>query len=198
MSQSDESENNDHDVKLNVNWDQRIKCISNTHKHSVNLHSSLKPGKNVKINENITEKKEEIPLLYSVFTFYRDFHSPTCRVLGQTYCNYLMSWTKVNELVNLFIRKEGVITQNTERMWSVGLKICPPEVKVLDTLYWRLMKGSVSVLQTHTHNLSGRVLSSQSFSIFVKKLCELFPSHSTWIPDEGVWHSNINNHCLVG
>ena len=75
MSDSDESEDSDEDVKFDVDWVQRI--ISSIRKRSDNLGESLQPKKKRKRRWKCRRK-----LPYSVSMFYRDFHSPTCRILG--------------------------------------------------------------------------------------------------------------------
>ena len=174
ISDSDGSEDSDDGIKFDVDWVQRV--ISNIRKRSINLDSSLKPKRKRKRRWKCRRK-----LPYSVSMFYRDFHSPTCmhRVLGhrdakEFRLNYRMPWSETNKLVLLFIRKKWVITQaEVYRRRVGGLKVCPPEVKVLGTLYWL---GEGCSFRT-IYNLSGRVLSSQSFSTFAKKFCKLVKTH---------------------
>ena len=52
MSDSDESEDSDEDVKFDVDWVHRI--ISIIRKRSVNLDVSLQPKKNVNVGENVS------------------------------------------------------------------------------------------------------------------------------------------------
>ena len=68
MSDSDESEDSDEDVKFDVDWVHRI--ISIIRKRSDNLDESLQPKKKRKRRWKCRRK-----LPYSVFMFYRDFHS---------------------------------------------------------------------------------------------------------------------------
>ena len=111
--------------------------------------------------------------------FYRDFHSPTCRVLDdrdakEFRLNYRMPWTEVNKLVHLFVQKKWVITQEEcDHRRVKGQKVCPPEIKILGKLYWL---GEGCSFRT-IYNLSGRVLSYQSFNNFAKKFCKLVRTH---------------------
>ena len=80
----------------------------------------------------------------------------------------------MNKLVRLFIRKKWVITQDEcDKRRVGGLKVCPPEVKILGTLYWL---GEGCSFRT-TCNLSGRVLTAQSFSFCVKNFCKMVKTH---------------------
>jgi len=174
MTDSDEGESSDEDIKFDVNWIQRV--VSNAHKRAANLDASLQPKKKRKRRWKCRRK-----LPYSVSMFYRDYHNPSCQKLGtmdakEFRLNYRMPWTEVRKLVRLFARKKWVITQKEIDQRRVGgLKVCPPEVKILGTLYW-LGEGC----SFHTiYNVSGRVLSSQSFCDFAKKFCKIVRTHLT-------------------
>ena len=172
ISDSEESEDSDADIKFDVDWVHKV--VSNAHKRSARLDASLKPQRKRKRRWKCRRK-----LPYSVSMFYRDFHSPTCRILGhrdakEFRLNYRMPWTEANKLVRLFVHKKWVITQKEcDKRRVGGLKVCPPEIKVLGTLYWL---GEGCSFRT-IYNLSGRVLSSQSFSDFAKKFCKLVKTH---------------------
>ena len=131
---SDESEDSDEDIKFDVDWVQRV--VSSAHKRSGNLDASLQSKKKRKRSWKCRRK-----LPYSVSMFHRDYHSPTCRKLGtkdakEFRLNYRTPWTEVNKFVRLFVRKKWVITQKECDQRRVGVKVCPPEVKILGTLYW--------------------------------------------------------------
>ena len=75
ISDSEESEDSDADIKFDVDWVHKV--VLNAHKRSARLDASLKPQRKRKRRWKCRRK-----LPYSVFMFYRDFHSPTCRILG--------------------------------------------------------------------------------------------------------------------
>ena len=152
-SDSDVSEDNDEDFKFDVDWVQRV--ISNVHKRSESLNSTVKPKKKRKRRWKCRRK-----LPYSVSMFYKDYHNTQCKLLGhrdakEFRLNYRMPWTEADKLVRLFIKNKWVITQDEcDRRRVPGQRVCPPEVKVLGVLYW-LGEGC----SFHTvYNLSGRVL----------------------------------------
>ena len=171
ITDSDESENSEEDIKFDVDWIHRV--VSNSHKRSANLDASLQPKKKRKRRWKCRRK-----LPYSVSMFYRDFHNPSCRKLGtkdakEFRLNYRMPWSEANKLVRLFVRKKWVITQKEIDKRRVKFIVCPPEVKILDTLYWL---GEGCSFRT-IYNLSGRVFSDQSFCNFAKKFCKIVRTH---------------------
>ena len=111
--------------------------------------------------------------------FYRDYHNPNVRTLRHADAkefrlNYRMPWTEVNKIVRLFVNNKWVITQKEcDKRRVKGQRVCPPEIKILGTLYWL---GEGCSFRT-IYNLSGRVLSSESFNNFAKKFCRMVTSH---------------------
>ena len=172
ISDSDESENSDDDTKFEVDWVQRV--VSNTRKRSSGLHSCEKPKKK---RQRRWKCRRKLP--YSTSMFYKDFHSRTCRVLGhkdakEFRLNYRMPWSEASKLVRQFIENKWVITQEEcDRRRVKGQKVCPPEIKILATLYWL---GEGCSFRT-IYNLSGRVLSSESFRNFAQKFCRQVTLH---------------------
>ena len=74
----------------------------------------------------------------------------------------------------MFVVKRWVITQKEcDERRVKGQKVCPPEVKILGALYWL---GEGCSFRT-IYNLSGRVLSDQSFCDFCKKFCHRMRVH---------------------
>ena len=63
ITDSDESENSEEDIKFDVDWIHRV--VSNSHKRSANLDASLQPKKNVNVVGNVVENS---PTRYRCFT----------------------------------------------------------------------------------------------------------------------------------
>ena len=117
-------------------------------------------------------KRTKLP--YTSSMFYRDYHNvnvrdPTHREAKEFRLDYRMPWSKANRIVNMFIEKGWVLTQPAPERHHVGRarSVCPPEVKILGVLYWLGEGCSFRTIR----NLSGRVLSRQSFTAFAKKFC---------------------------
>ena len=172
LSDSDESEDSASDLKFEVDWVQRV--ISNVRKRSDDMYSCEKPQKKHRRRWKCRPK-----LPYTTSMFYRDFHSPTVRVSGHTDAkefrlHYRMPWTETNKLVRLFVSKKWVITQEEcDKRGVKGQEVCPPEIKILGTLYWLGEGCSFRSI----YNLSGRVLTAQSFADFAKKFCRRVTDH---------------------
>lgn len=79
-----------------------------------------------------------------------------------------MPWTQADKIVRLFVSKKWVVTQEECDLKRVkGQQVCPPEIKILGTMYWM---GEGCSFRT-IYNLSGRVLTEVSFLNFAKKYC---------------------------
>ena len=105
MSDSDESEDSDGDLKFEVDWVQRV--IANIRKRSDDMDSFEKPKKKRKRRWKCRRK-----LPYSTSMFYRDFHSPTVRVLShrdvkEFRLNYRMPWTEAEKLSVCLWSRDG-------------------------------------------------------------------------------------------
>ena len=116
------------------------------------------------------KKRPKLP--YEVSMFYRDFHNPNVKILNhidarEFRLNYRMPWTEANKLVHTFVRRGWVKTTKARTHEICGHSVCPPEIKILGTLYWL---GEGCSFRT-IYNLSGRVLSAVSFSNFAKVFC---------------------------
>jgi hypothetical protein len=73
----------------------------------------------------------------------------------------------------MFVKNKWVITQEEcDKRRVKGQQVCPPEIKILGTLYWL---GEGCSFRT-IYNLSGRVLGRISFGNFAKKFCRLVAS----------------------
>ena len=160
---SDESED-DEDIKFGPDWIQLV--ISNTRDHGDKHSSSDKPKKKRKRRWKCRKK-----LPYSSSLFYRDYHSPTVRDLDhidakEFRLDYRMPWNQAHRIVSIFVHRKWVLTQEDLNERGVfGHRVCPPEIKILGTLYWL---GEGCSFRT-IYNLSGRVLTAQSFRDFAKK-----------------------------
>ena len=118
--------------------------------------------------------KKRTKLPYTSSMFYRDFHNVNVRdpthIDGKEFrLDYRMPWITANELVCHVVAKGWVVVQPKSLPQHVGRvrTVCPPEIKVLATLYWLGEGCSFRTIR----NLSGRVLSRQSFMSFAKKFC---------------------------
>ena len=118
--------------------------------------------------------KKRTKLPYTSSMFYRDFHNVNVRdpthIDGKEFrLDYRMPWITANELVCHAVAKGWVVVQPKSLPHHVGRvrTVCPPEIKVLATLYWLGEGCSFRTIR----NLSGRVLSRQSFMSFAKKFC---------------------------
>ena len=123
-------------------------------------------------------KRTKMPFNSSMF--YRDYHNPNVKVVEHTEAkefrrDYRMPWVEVEKIVSLFVRMKWVATDDyTEKTsWIVGRHVCPPEIKILATLYWLGEGCSFRTIR----NLSNRVLSRQSFTNFTKTFCRLIAKH---------------------
>ena len=76
--------------------------------------------------------------------------------------------------MKLFVDKQWVATSfdGNSRVNMCGRSVCPPEIKIMGTLYWL---GEGCSFRT-IHNVSGRVLSRVAFASFAKKFCRLIAS----------------------
>ena len=167
-----ESEDNPN-INCSVDWIQRV--ISGISEEPVNHSSTVKPPN--KRQKRTWKCRRKLP--YSTSMFYRDFHSPTCRDLThidakEFRINYRMPWTEADKIVRLFVEKKWVITQaECDKRRVKGQRVCPPEIKILGTLYWI---GEGCSFRT-IYNLSGRVLCHLSFLNFAKKFCMVYAKH---------------------
>jgi hypothetical protein len=115
-------------------------------------------------------KRAKMP--YRSSMFYRDFHNRNVQDLGhrdakEFRLNYRMPWADVDKLVKLFVEKKWVVAeQHAKGHYITGCKVCPPEIKILGTLYWL---GEGCSFRT-IHNLSGRVLTPYSFNCFAQEI----------------------------
>lgn len=158
-------------IKWDVDWIQTV--ISNTRMRPDIHFSSSKPKK----RRNRSWKcRTKLP--YTSSMFYRDYHSLTCRSEGhidykEFRLNYRMPWTECHKLVCMFVKNKWVITQEEcDKRRVKGQQVCPPEIKILGTLYWL---GEGCSFRT-IYNLSGRVLGRVSFGHFAKKFCRFVAS----------------------
>ena len=120
------------------------------------------------------KKRKKLPFRCSMF--YRDYNNPDVRVAGhmdakEFRANYRMPWSEVRKIVELFVARGWVLCASNckKQVNLIADSICPPEIKVLATLYWL---GEGYTFRT-IYNLSGRVLSRQSFTKFAKKFCKI-------------------------
>ena len=114
-------------------------------------------------------------LPYTSSMFYRDYHNPKVQVSGhkdakQFRLNYRMPWCEAHKIVELFVNNGWVFTASSnKKTYMQPDKLCPPEIKVLATLYWL---GEGCSFRT-VCNLSGRVLTRQTFTNFAKRFCKI-------------------------
>ena len=111
--------------------------------------------------------KKRTKLPYTSSMFYRDYHNANVRVTDhidakEFRLNYRMPWSEVHKLVHLFVQRGWVKCKSRN-----GTRMCPPEVKILGTLYWLGEGCSIRTI----YNLSGRVLTAVSFNLFAKMFC---------------------------
>ena len=118
--------------------------------------------------------KKKIKLPYRSSMFYRDYHNPNVRNRDHADAkefrrDYRMPWSEVRKLVDMFVQNKWVALdrRTSKTSWTVGSRVCPPEIKILGTLYWL---GEGCTFRT-IRNLSNRVLSRTSFTNFAKKFC---------------------------
>jgi len=118
--------------------------------------------------------KKKIKLPYKSSMFYRDYHNPNVRNRDHADAkefrrDYRMPWSEVRKLVDMFVQNKWVALdrRTSKTSWTVGSRVCPPEIKILGTLYWL---GEGCTFRT-IRNLSNRVLSRTSFTNFAKKFC---------------------------
>ena len=89
--------------------------------------------------------------------------------------NYRMPWSEAEKLIQLF-KQEGWLEVNATT--ATGKQSCPIEIKILGALYWLGEGCSFRTIR----NVSGRILSEQSFRVFTLNFCrivatELAPLH---------------------
>lgn len=121
-------------------------------------------------------KRPKLP--YTASIFYRDYHNPNVQDLdhidGREFrLDYRMPWTEVEKLVKLFVKRGWVVSPSTKSHYMMSKNICPPEIKILGTLYWL---GEGCSFRT-IYNLSGRVLTAQTFCDFAKIFCSMVCIH---------------------
>ena len=170
QDESDENEESS-DIDFGVDWIQKV--LSNNFQRPDIRSSSPHPKKKQKKRRRRWKCRTKLP--YTSSMFYRDFHNPCCRTpdtkdYKEFRLNYRMPWTETNKLVRMFVTNKWVITQEEcDKRRVKGQKVCPPEIKILGTLYWL---GEGCSFRT-IYNLSGRVLCPGSFRHFAKKFCSL-------------------------
>ena len=173
LNDSDDDNDDNSDSCHTVNWIQQV--ISGAHAREINPSLSESPPKKRRKRTWTCRKK----LPYSTSMFYRDYHNPNCRILTnidakEFRVNYRMPWTEADKIVRKFVVKKWVVTQEEcDRRRVKGQRVCPPEIKILGTLYWL---GEGCSFRT-IYNLSGRVLSALSFLNFAKKFCLCYAKH---------------------
>ena len=128
-------------------------------------------------------KTKNTKMPYSSSMFYRDYHNPRVRDLNHVDAkefrlNYQMSWIWVNK----YFRgtRLGAYGCYPQTHYCRSTVVCPPEIKILDVLYWL---GEGCSFRT-IYNLSGRVLSRLSVTKFAKKFCSCCLRHNlahVWI-----------------
>ena len=114
--------------------------------------------------------KAKLP--YTSSMFYRDYHNPKVRLTGtadakEFRLNYRMPWSQAHKIVRKFVERGWVVSEAHPAHHMMTSWMCPPEIKILGTLYWL---GEGCTFRT-IHNLSGRTLSAYSFCKFAKKFC---------------------------
>ena len=136
-----------------------------------------------KENVDVAGKTKNTKMPYSSSMFYRDYHNPRVRDLNHVDAkefrlNYQMSWIWVNK----YFRgtRLGAYGCYPQTHYCRSTVVCPPEIKILDVLYWL---GEGCSFRT-IYNLSGRVLSRLSVTKFAKKFCSCCLRHNlahVWI-----------------
>ncbi len=86
---------------------------------------------------------KRVKLPYTSSMFYQDYHNKNVQDLSHVDAkefrlNYRMSWSEVQKIVQLFVDKQWVVSNagGISRVNVCGRSVCPPEIKILDTLYW--------------------------------------------------------------
>jgi hypothetical protein len=110
---------------------------------------------------------------YHSSMFYKDFHNINCKNPqhrdGKEFrTNYRMPWSSANKLYRLFIENSWLVVRCRN-----GQPTCPLEIKLLGILYWL---GEGCSWRT-IHNLSGRVLSQETFRLWAYQFCEKVCTH---------------------
>ena len=122
--------------------------------------------------------KKRTKLPYTTSMFYRDYHNinvqdVTHRDAKEFRLNYRMPHSEVAKLIHLFVARGWVKTSHKGTTHVTGHRYCPPEIKILGTLYWL---GEGCSFRT-IFNLSGRVYSAVSFRNFAQHFCKLTAKH---------------------
>lgn len=178
LSDSDE-ESNDSSVSSDSDphgFIRARKSVTESVTESVDGHNPRKRRK----RKGGWKKRTKLP--YKSSLFYRDYHDPRVKVSGtpeakEFRCNYRMPWIRAHYYVELFVRNNWVFNERQNKKLFPGMVVCdgvcPPEIKILGTLYWL---GEGCTFRT-IYNLSGRVLSRQTFTKFAKKFCRIMRKH---------------------
>ena len=169
ISDSSDSNSDSSDTEWGVDWIKEVLCSPRTSdKERVSKRKPLRKRR------RRWKKRPKLP--YTSSMFYIDYHNPNVQNLAhidakEFRLDYRMPWTEVHKIVRLFVEKKWVrspLEYTADVHHIMARKICPPEVKILGTLYWLGEGCSFRTIR----NLSGRVLSRQSFTNFAKHFCE--------------------------
>lgn len=106
LSSSSESDEDNSDIDFGYDW----------------IHHALEEGRASMKAQKPTRKRKRgwrnrAKMPYTCSAFYRDYHNENVRVKGHTDAkefrlDYRMPWTKVNELVELFVNNKWVVTSD--------------------------------------------------------------------------------------